>query len=202
MKTPWIALILKLVQEAFGSNRDRRMNTIPNIMNRIAKPMLLLFFIFLFNCAHITAQVYANTSTIAVDFNNEQGQVNKKVFGDITPAYDPSTYENWNGASTYTGFKDFGAGIWNPGYTGVKGTVQEMINLAKGAGSSVLRFPGGTGGNYYNWHDAIGPNRTHFLYGIDEWLETCRQVGAEPIYTLAYYLGNQYTDADLVEYLN
>ena len=64
MKTPWIALILKLVQEAFGSNRDRRMNTIPNIMNRIAKPVLLVFFIFLFNCAHIASQVSAKRPTI------------------------------------------------------------------------------------------------------------------------------------------
>ena len=82
MKTPWIALILKLVQEVFGSNGDRRMSTTVNIMNRIAKPMFLVFFVFLFNCAHITSQVYATSATIAVDFDNEQGQINKKLYGD------------------------------------------------------------------------------------------------------------------------
>ena len=85
MKTPWIALILKLVKEVFGSpdcrtclptgrptgrtdrNGYRRMNTAVNIMNRIAKPMFLVFlvfFVFLFNCAHITSQVSAKRPTI------------------------------------------------------------------------------------------------------------------------------------------
>ena len=40
-----------------------------------------------------------------------------------------------------------------------------------------------------------------FLYGIDEFLKTCEEVGAEPVITVSYFTGDEQDAADLVEYL-
>lgn len=124
------------------------------------------------------------------------GQINKKVFGNNFLGYDPMTYED--AAGEYYGYSDYGAGVWDP--EGGR-SVKEVVVLAREAGMSVVRFPGGCGAHHYDWKNAIGKNREHFLYGIDEFLKTCEGMDAEAIITVSYFTGTEQDAADLVEYL-
>jgi alpha-N-arabinofuranosidase len=139
----------------------------------------------------------ADSSGITVYCDKEIGVVDKKVLGNNFIGYDPMTYEDW--AQSYYGYSDYGAGVWNPDK---KTSVKEVINLAKEAGISIVRFPGGCGTHHYNWKNAVGQQRQHFLYGIDEFLESCEDIGAEAVITMSYFTGDEKDAADLVEYLN
>jgi alpha-N-arabinofuranosidase len=133
---------------------------------------------------------------ITIYTSREIGQINRKVFGSNFLGYDPATYED--DRSEYYGYSDYGAGIWDPRH---KRSVKEVVVLAKDSGVSIARFPGGCGVHHYNWKKAIGRNREHFLYGIDEFLETCEEIGAEAVITVSYFTGTEQDAADLVEYL-
>ncbi len=140
---------------------------------------------------------YATENVITVNCRDELGRINLEIFGNNLIAYDPSTYEDWG--EDFYGYSDYGSGIWDPK---AAKPVNQVIELAKEAGISVIRFPGGCGAHQYNWKDAIGGGRKHFLFGIDEFLKVCRQVGAEPLFTVSYFTGSAFDAADLVEYLN
>ncbi len=134
---------------------------------------------------------------IIVHYDKDAGRINPHVFGANLIAYDPATYESW--ARDFHGYYDYGAGIWDP----KKGkNVEEVIDLARAAGITMLRFPGGCGTHHYDWKVTIGPQREHFLYGLDEFMATCRILGAEPVITVSYFTGDEDDAADLVEYLN
>jgi len=156
-----------------------------------------LFFIFLF-FGILPNVVYSQEAKISIDCSQELGEINPLVFGNNLIAYDPKTYENgW--VKEYYGYSDFGAGIWDS----FKNKPQpEVIKLAKDVGITVVRFPGGCGAHHYNWKEAIGKKRRHFLFGIDEFLKVAQEIGAEPIFTLSFYAGDENDAADLVEYLN
>lgn len=138
----------------------------------------------------------AENNVIAVYCNREVGQVNKKVFGNNFLAYDPTTYEDQQ--DQYYGYSNYGAGVWDPVR---KESVENVMNLAKQAGVTVVRFPGGCGTHHYNWKAAIGNKRRYFLYGIDEFLKICEEIGAESVITVSYFVGKEGDAADLIEYL-
>lgn len=141
--------------------------------------------------------LYAEENIIRVYCNNEIGKVNKKIFGNNFLGFDPGLHAK-RGVHYY-GFADYGDGIWDAKWNN---PVQEVINLAKEAGISIVRFPGGCGTHFYNWKESIGKNRTHYLFGIDEFLKTCEQIGTEAVITVSYPAGDEQDAADLVEYLN
>ncbi|HAZ09619.1 MAG TPA: hypothetical protein DCY56_00725 [Candidatus Omnitrophica bacterium] len=157
--------------------------------------ILMLLIILLFNFNNIEL-LFAKDNVITIYCDKKIGQVNNKVFGGNFIAYDPKTYENFKGE--HYGYSDYGAGIWDPK---AKRPVKEVINLAKEAGMSIVRFPGGCGTHHYDWKDAIGEQRKHFLYGIDEFLKTCEEMSAEAVITISYFRGCEHDASDLVEYL-
>jgi len=114
--------------------------------------------------------------------------VNKYVFGNNFIGYDPTTYEK--SKDPYYGYSDYGAGVWN---AGTAAPVSTVINLAKSVKIRALRFPGGGGSAHYDWKDTVGKNRIHFLFGADEFLKTCAQIGADPVMTLSYFIGMKTT---------
>lgn len=136
-------------------------------------------------------------ATIRVDVRQANGTVNNRIFGNNIIAYDPTTYENR--AKEYYGYSDYGAGIWNPKWNEPS---RELIDLAQQSGITVVRFPGGSGSKGYDWKQAIGRNRIRFLFGIDEFIKAANSMSAEPLLTLSYFIGDENTDAELVEYLN
>ena len=152
-------------------------------------------------CALITifAENYAiaENNVITVYYNKEIGQVNKKVFGNNFVGYDTAPHNP--GIPHYYGYADYGSGVWNPTRNE---SVKEVITLAKEAGLSVIRFPGGCGTHHYDWKESIGKDRKHFFYGVDEFLKTVNEIGAEAVITISYFTGTEQDAADLVEYLN
>ena len=141
--------------------------------------------------------VYGSDNVITVYAGREIGKINKNVFGNNFIGYDPPTYENR--ADEYYGYSDYGAGAWDPEQNK---PVKEVMDLSKEAGITILRFPGGCGTHSYNWKNAVGEGRKHFLYGVEEFLTTAREIGAEAVITVSYFTGNEQDAADLVEFLN
>ncbi len=162
----------------------------------LVKELLLIILLLLVFC--VTNYSFAADSVIKVYYNREIGRVNKKIFGSSFLGYDYTlNYPDMN--YHYYGYTDYGSGIWNPKQNK---SVKEAIDLAKRAGLSIIRFPGGCGAHHYNWKNAIGENREHYLYGIDEFLESVKEIDAEPFFTVSYFTGNAQDASDLVEYLN
>ena len=137
---------------------------------------------------------YADENVISVFTNNEISEVNKKVFGSNILGDEPSRTKP-SLRHTYAHI-DYGTGIWNPRKNEYVDTV---VNLAKEAGLSIFRF---ATLNHNDWKKSIGNNREHFLFGLDEFLKTVHDIGAEPFITISYFTGNEQDAADLVEYLN
>ena len=82
--------------------------------------------------------------------------------------------------------------------------VPGMIEAVEALRMGSLRYPGGCLVHNFNWKAAVGPlpERPNFQFGIDEWIQLCRRLGAEPVYTVADYYGTSQETAELVEYLN
>jgi len=158
----------------------------------MVKNSLLVILIIFFSVSHaincaIAEDIENNVITVFV--NSEVGQVNKRVLGNNF------LLSNLMGSYDYSR-ADYGAGIWNPKKNE---SVKEVIELAKNAGVSIIRF---YTGNYFNWKDTIGKKRKQFLFGMDEFLKTVKEIGAEPLFMISYFTGNEQDAADLVEYLN
>jgi len=162
----------------------------------MAKGLKCIFVIILLLSFANSRTLYAEENVITVHTGQSIGQVNEKVFGNNLMGYDPSTYEVRN--EDYYGYSDYGAGVWDPKW---KKPVDEVVQLAKEANISILRFPGGCGTHHYDWEKAIGDSRKHFLYGMDEFLKTCKKIETEPVITVSYFTGNEQDAANLVKYL-
>jgi alpha-N-arabinofuranosidase len=119
------------------------------------------------------------------------GRVNRLILGNNMLAYQGPRDEYGNR----------GAGIWDPEQ---RRPVPEYVELAKQAGLSVSRWPGGCGAHNYNWKLTVGPldKRPTQQFGLPEFLAFCEATESAPILTVACYWGGPADGADLVEYLN
>ena len=155
---------------------------------------MLTAIFFIVRCS---IDCFAENAVIEIKTDGEIGNVNKKILGSNFLGYDPVPCKFMSGE--FYGYSDYGAGIWDPQK---REPVKEAIGLAISSGMTVARFPGGCGSHHYDWKKTIGANRTHFLYGMDEFLKTCKAIEAEPVITVSYFTGDERDAADLVEYLN
>lgn len=96
---------------------------------------------------------------------------------------------------------DLGMGIWDPAGNAPN---PEMVRLAREAGVTVHRWPGGCRTHNFDWKKLIGKaeSRPNNRFGLPEFLRFCRETKAIPIITLPDYSGTAQDAADLVEYLN
>ena len=163
------------------------------IMAKYQYFIVLIFSVFFIGLTG-TGDSLALDNVITVDYDKEIGLVNKLVTGTGVLVYDRALFGR--GHKHSYGNMDFGAGIWDPA---ANNSVKEVVLLAKEAGISSLRF---TTNNYYKWKDGVGDKRKHFLFGVDEFLKTASEIGAEPILTIPYFTSDVQDAADLVEYLN
>lgn len=94
-----------------------------------------------------------------------------------------------------------GAGLWDPN---LRAPVPGMVNLARAAGVSNIRWPGGCGVHTFNWKLTVGPleTRPKQPFGLGEFLQAAMAINADPVITIADYWGGENDAADLVEYLN
>ncbi|MCX5679679.1 MAG: hypothetical protein NTZ95_03355 [Candidatus Omnitrophica bacterium] len=154
---------------------------------------IIIFFIISFL---LTAEAHAGAqkNRITIYCDDITGNVNRKVFGNNCLGYIPYDMPS-NLANA-----DYGAGIWDSKWYNKPNP--KVVNLAKQAGVSVMRFPGGCGTHQYKWKEAINKDRDSFRFGIDEFLEVCKSIGCEAIFTISYFEGDEQDAANLVEYLN
>lgn len=121
----------------------------------------------------------------------ELGLINRMVLGNNALGY----------LHRETVYSAKGAGLWDPI---MRAPVPGMVNLARDAGVSNIRWPGGCGVHSFNWKLTVGPleTRPKQPFGLGEFLVAAKAINAVPIITMADYWGDENDAADLVEYLN
>ena len=131
------------------------------------------------------------TATVTVNPKKVLGKTNRLLLGNNAIGY-------FQGTADYSAK---GAGLWDPES---RIPMPDMLGLAKGAGVSSLRWPGGCGAHLFNWKQTVGPleTRPKQAFGLAEFMQVAEQLGAEPVITIADYWGTEQDAADLVEYLN
>jgi len=136
-------------------------------------------------------EVYAEPARIVVHPTEEIGAVNPLVFGNNQLVYEDPREEYGNR----------GAGIWDPD---TRAPVPEYVDLAREAGITINRWPGGCGVHYYDWKRTVGPldQRPEQQFGLSEFLKFCAAADSIPVLTIADYWGGPQDAADLVEYCN
>ncbi|MBI4707261.1 MAG: hypothetical protein HY761_04985 [Candidatus Omnitrophica bacterium] len=168
------------------------------MINKTKIITLLIALIFTVMFSDVKTSFGENIKII-VSNNQIPVKINPLIFGNNMIGYDPTMLEDWT--TSYVGYSNYGSGVWNPQ---TMQSVPAVINFAKEIGIKILRFPGGNESWFYNWKKTIGnpSQRPHFLYGLDEFLKTCEELGAAAVFTLPYFTGTPQDAADLVEYLN
>jgi len=108
-------------------------------------------------------------------------------------------------------------GIYEPDHpeSDEHGIRQDVADLVRELGPTVVRYPGGNFVSGYDWEDGVGPKEDRprridrawksvdtNQFGLAEFAEWCRQVGTEPM--LAVNLGSRGVQeaCDLLEYAN
>jgi alpha-N-arabinofuranosidase len=97
----------------------------------------------------------------------------------------------------------------------VHGFRRDTLDLLKQLGGTIYRWPGGNFVSGYDWRDGIGPRDRrpprknpawtgveHNDFGIDEFLDFCREVDAKPMIAVNTGFGDDYSAAQEVEYAN
>ncbi len=97
----------------------------------------------------------------------------------------------------------------------IRGLRADTLALLKQLGATMYRWPGGNFVSGYNWRDGLGdrdrrpPRKNpawtgveHNDFGLDELMDFCREVGAEPVVTVNTGFGDAYSAAQEVEYCN
>lgn len=131
------------------------------------------------------------TAVVTININKVTGLVNRQVLGNNALGY-------LHGKPEYSAK---GSGLWDPL---LRAPAPGLLELARKAGVSSLRWPGGCAAHYFNWKQTVGPLETRPLqpFGLAEFIQVAKQLGAEPVITVADYWGTAQDAADLVEYLN
>ncbi|BDZ41410.1 alpha-N-arabinofuranosidase [Paraoerskovia sediminicola] len=129
------------------------------------------------------------------------GTVDRRLFG---------SFVEHLGRAVYTG-------VYEPGHATADdhGFRQDVVELTRELGVSMVRYPGGNFVSNYDWEDGVGPveDRKPFLdlawrtvepnlVGTDEFLQYCERTGIEPM--MAVNLGTRGVAAavGLLEYCN
>jgi alpha-L-arabinofuranosidase len=140
---------------------------------------------------------------ITVDAGRILGPVNRLVFGQNIDAADNARI--FSSDSTDLNLIQRGDGFWDPG---ARAPVAAVVSESKSAGMSMLRYPGGCLAHNFDWRKTVGPEakQSGWLFGLDEYMTLCADLGAEPLITVSDYAlpsaEMPENAAELVEYLN
>lgn len=162
-----------------------------------------LFFLFII-LQSVKLDCFAqssNTASISVDITQAVQPVTPMLFGQFIEylgrCIDGGIYEENSALSDKNGFR--------------KDVLQKVQELQV----PLLRFPGGTVVKTYHWQDGIGPKsdrpkRKNLIwggtndnrFGTAEFIEYCRQTGAEPFLVINMATGTPEEASNWVEYCN
>jgi alpha-N-arabinofuranosidase len=143
----------------------------------------------------------AHTARITLDPAFRIGSIDRRLFG---------SFVEHMGRCVYTG-------IFEPDHprTDDLGFRQDVLDLARELGVTVVRYPGGNFVSNYRWEDGVGPRESRPTrldlawrsiesnqFGLGEYMSWIRRLGAEPM--LAVNLGTRglAEAVDLLEYCN
>jgi alpha-N-arabinofuranosidase len=140
---------------------------------------------------------------ITVVLDEKLGTVNRNIFGHFAEHLGRCVYEGmW-----------VGDGSLIPNVRGIRTDVVEALRRLD---PPVLRWPGGCFADDYHWRDGIGPREArprrfniHWgnapepnAFGTHEFIDLCRQIGAEPYICLNLGSGSTREAREWVEYCN
>lgn len=142
-----------------------------------------------------------STATVRLDPNSSIGPVKRRLFGSFVEHMGRCVY----------------GGVYDPAdpQANAEGFREDVIELTKEMGVSVVRYPGGNFVSGYLWEDGVGPKEERPVrldlawrsietnqFGLNEFMSWLRAVGAEPM--MAANLGTRgvLDAAHLVEYCN
>lgn len=140
---------------------------------------------------------------ITVVLDQKIGTVNRNVFGHFAEHLGRCVYE----------------GLWvgeDSPIPNIRGIRSDVAAALKKLDPPVLRWPGGCFADDYNWRDGIGPRESrprrfniHWgnapesnQFGTHEFIDLCRQIGAEPYISLNLGSGTPREAREWVEYCN
>src|SRR3954454_14173850 len=140
-----------------------------------------------------------HTARLTLDPAFRIGSIDRRLFG---------SFVEHMGRCVYTG-------IFEPGHPQADdlGFRQDVLELARELGVSVVRYPGGNFVSNYHWEDGVGPRDSRptrldlawrqtdpNAFGVEEFMTWARALGAEPM--MAVNLGTRglREACDLLEY--
>ena len=140
-------------------------------------------------------------ATITVDLNKHATKIAPLIYGQFIEylgrCIDGGIYEEGSPLSSENGFR------------------QDVLQKVKDLKTPLLRFPGGTVVKIYHWQDGIGekrkrPRRKNLIwggvndnhFGTSEFIDYCRQIGAEPFLIVNMATGTPEEASNWVEYCN
>ena len=140
-------------------------------------------------------------ATVILDRDYEIGPVDPRLFGGFAEHLGRHIYE----------------GIYEPGHPTAdeQGMRQDVIGLVRELNMPVMRYPGGNFVSGYDWKDGVGPHDQRPVrldlawkstepntFGTNEFVNWCRNVGAEPLLAVNLGTGGPQEARELVEYCN
>lgn len=140
-------------------------------------------------------------ATITINLNRPLGQVTPMIYGQFIEHMHRCIY----------------GGIYEEGspLSDARGFRMDVLEAIRGLRAPILRWPGGNFVSGYHWEDGIGPKdqrprrmelawggeeSNHF--GTDEFIEYCREIGAEPYICINLGTGTLDEARNWVEYCN
>ncbi len=138
---------------------------------------------------------------LLVDTDRRLGTIDPKLYGNFIEHL---------GRCIYGGVYDEGSPLAD-----ADGLRKDVLEAARKQRVTQLRWPGGNFVSGYHWEDGIGPQdsrparydlawleRESNRYGTDEFIETCRKLGAEPYICVNMGSGTLLEASNWVEYCN
>ncbi|MEM3712394.1 MAG: alpha-L-arabinofuranosidase C-terminal domain-containing protein [Thermoproteota archaeon] len=168
--------------------------------------LIVLFPIVMFI---ILTMMYGLVQSPGQNFN-----VEILVSSDIMGEIDPKIYGHF---IEHLGRCIYG-GVWvgeNSPLPNLRGLRLDVLEATRAIKPPIIRWPGGNFASGYHWKDGIGPGdkrpiRTNPAwgglepnkFGTDEFIDFCREVGAEPLIVVNMGSGTAQEAAEWVEYCN
>ncbi|MGQ9478799.1 MAG: alpha-N-arabinofuranosidase [Thermoproteota archaeon] len=167
--------------------------------------MLILTLSILTNIFQGARTVQGQSQTVDVKIrvsSVKTGEVDPKIYGHFIEHLGRCIY----------------GGVWvgeNSQIPNLRGFRLDVLEAVKAIAPPVIRWPGGCFADGYHWKDGIGPRdkrlkRTNPAwggietnqFGTDEFIDFCREVGAEPFIVVNVGSGTPQEAAEWVEYCN
>lgn len=163
--------------------------------------VVLSVFMAVFVCSSGVASSGRLTARIKIDKDRTIGEIDKNIYGNFAEHL---------GRCIYGGIYEEGSPL-----SDARGFRKDVLEAARELNVTVLRYPGGNFVSGYHWEDGIGPKERRpprldlawgvlepNTFGIDEFVDFCRDLGAEPYVAVNMGTGTLDEARNWVEYCN